>query len=44
MGASHSLFRSPTMPFVDINVIPVPTAAKAAWLAHGRKTTPVGRT
>ena len=29
------------MPFVAINVIPVPTADKAAWLAHGRKTTPV---
>lgn len=28
------------MPFLDITVIPVPTANKAAYLEHSRKTTP----
>ncbi len=28
------------MPFLDITVIPVPTANKAAYLDHSRKTTP----
>lgn len=29
------------MPFLDITVIPVPTANKAAYLEHSRKTTPL---
>ncbi|WP_425989417.1 DUF1428 domain-containing protein [Brevundimonas sp. TWP2-3-2] len=28
------------MPFLDITVIPVPTANKAAYLEHSRQTTP----
>ncbi|TAJ60205.1 DUF1428 domain-containing protein [Brevundimonas sp.] len=31
------------MPFLDITVIPVPTAGKAAYLEHSRKTTPLFR-
>lgn len=31
------------MPFLDITVIPVPTANKAAYLAHSRETTPYFR-
>mgnify|MGYP006192269781 CR=1 FL=1 len=29
------------MPFLDITVIPVVTAKKAAYLEHSRKTTPL---
>ncbi len=29
------------MPFLDITVIPVPTANKAAYLEHSRQTTPL---
>ncbi|TPW05284.1 MAG: hypothetical protein FD125_787 [bacterium] len=29
------------MPFVDIVVLPVPTANKAAWLEHSRRQTPL---
>jgi uncharacterized protein YbaA (DUF1428 family) len=31
------------MPFLDITVIPVPTANKAAYLEHSRETTPFFR-
>ena len=31
------------MPFLDITVIPVPTANKAAYLEHSRQTTPFFR-
>lgn len=29
------------MPFLDIVVLPVPTANKAAWLEHSRRQTPL---
>ena len=31
------------MPFLDITVIPVPAANKAAWLEHSARTTPFFR-